>query len=93
MTGEQKVTVDPLTDQQLELLPGLVEGAQPDAYIVVPVAVLSRQIDISSRAIARRYRGEIRPGAFAIHLMLALQRVGVLVDTAHSGNGMNEVRR
>jgi hypothetical protein len=93
MTPQQDATTEQLTADQLEMLPKLVEGAEPDAYVVVPVAVLSRQIDISVRTVTRRYRGELRPGPFAVHLMLSLQRVGVLVDTKHQGNGMDRVNQ
>lgn len=93
MNHEQNGTSDDLTDEQLALLPALVEGMDPDAYIVIPISVLSNQVTRSVEAIARRYRGELRPGAFAVHLMRSLQRVGVLVDTAHKGNGMNEAQR
>lgn len=94
MNHEQNVTeeLQALTVEQLELLPTLVEGVDPDVYLVVPIGLLSRQVNLSATAIARRHRGEVKPGAFAVHLIRALQSVGVLVDTMHQGNGMDQVR-
>ena len=69
--------------EQLELQSMLVEGAAPDAYIVIPVEELSRQVQLSATATAKRYRGEIRPGQFELHLMRSLMHVGALIDTKY----------
>lgn len=91
MDPQHDVTQE-LTDEQLEILPALVEGASPDVYVVIPVETLISQVNLSAAATARRYRGEVRPGAFSIHLVRALQSVGVLVDTAHFGNNLDRTR-
>lgn len=84
MNPQQKVTpADELTADQMELLPALVEGAEPDAYIVIPVALLSRQVTLSAQEISKRHRGEIRAGEFTLHLMRSLKSVGALVNTKY----------
>lgn len=89
MEPQQKVTDVQLSAEQLELLPLLVEGAEPDAYLVIPVGLLSRQVEISALATMRAHRGELRPGKFAVHLMRSLIQVGALVDTKYGSADAN----
>lgn len=76
---------------QAELLPALLDGRDPDAYVVIPVQLLSSLITRTWNSVARDHRGEVREGWFQIKLMRALMAYdNVLVDTAHPGNGMDD---
>lgn len=85
MNQQQDVTTD--VEVQPELLPALVEGYAPDAYVVIPVSVLSLQIAHNWDAVARHNRGEVRLGWFQIRLMRALLQLGYVVDTKHAHPG------
>ena len=79
MTGPQQN----LPAEQLELHSILVEGAEPDAYIVIRVRDLSTQILLSATAVGKRHRGDVRPGEFEMHLMRSLMQAGALVNTKY----------
>lgn len=72
-----------LTDEQAELLPALVEGRDPDAWVVLPVSALSTRLLLAWTDVAKSNRGEVTRGKFTLRLMRSLSECGFIVDTAH----------
>lgn len=72
-----------LTDEQAELLPALVDGRAPDAWVVIPVSALSTRLLLAWTDVAKDNRGTVARGKFALRLMRHLKESGFIVDTAH----------
>lgn len=66
---------------QAELLPALLEGAEPDAYIVIPVEVLSRQLALDWEQVKRAHRGEVTLGHLQMRHLRSLKQLGTLHNT------------
>jgi len=75
--------LNPVVTQE-ELLPYLAEDLAPDAYIVIPVAVLAKRLELDWYAVGRENRGEVKFGALAIRFQRSLKQLGFLVDTKHT---------
>lgn len=86
------MTTQPVTAKEVGqevLLPALLDGADPDLYLVIPVDVLSRQLSLDWDGVAREHRGEVRMGWLQMRHLRSLQGLGFIVDTKHTGNGMD----
>lgn len=68
---------------QEELLDLLPEGLEPDAYLVIPIGMLSRQAKIDWYAVAREHRGEVRGEWFAYRHIRSLAQLGHVVNTKY----------
>lgn len=71
-----------IVDEQAELLP-LLEGAEPDAYVVISLKALSTQLQLAAGQAERRDRGELRRGRLTYYLIRQLVELGFVVDKAH----------
>lgn len=67
---------------QLELMTGLLEGAEPDAYVVMPVGALVTQLQIALEETKAKDR-TLRPGRASVRLVRNLHTLGWIVDTGH----------
>lgn len=68
--------------QQLELMTGLLEGEEPDAYVVIPVGALVTQLTIALEE-TKAKGGMLRPGRASVRLVRNLHTLGWVRDTKH----------
>lgn len=68
---------------QLELMTGLLEGAEPDAYVVIPVGALVTQLTIALEE-TKAKDGRYRAGRASVRLVRNLHTLGWCIDTKHS---------
>lgn len=68
-------------DQLIALLPA---AADPDAYLVIPIGVLARQLERDWYVVAREHRGEVRVGWFVMRHLRSLQHFGHIVNTRYA---------
>ena len=67
---------------QLELMTGLLEGEDPDAYVVIPVGALVSQLQIALEETRSRDHA-YRPGRASVRLVRNLHTLGWIRDTKH----------
>ena len=67
-------------DELIDLLP---DGLDPDSYLVIPIGMLSRQVRIDWRAVAKEHRGEVRGEWFAFRHIRSLTQLGHVVNTRY----------
>lgn len=70
-----------VAEVQGELLPGLLEGHNPDAYLVIPLDVLSRQLTIDWTQVAKQHRGEVTLGHLQLRHLRSLKSLGAIINT------------
>jgi len=68
------------TDEQLELMTSLLEGADPDSYVVIPAGALVTQVQIALRE-TWNSRGEYQPGKASARLIRNLKQLGFTMTT------------
>lgn len=65
---------------QEELLALIPEGLEPDAFLVIPIGLLSRRISTDFYAEYRDRRGNVQPGRLAMRLIRSLTQLGYVVN-------------
>lgn len=73
--------IEPADPNQLALMTELLEGADPQAYIVMPVGAFSTQVLVIAEEL-RRTRGKLEPGRFAFRFVRVLLDLGFVVKPA-----------
>lgn len=76
---DQEATLTP--EQLIALLPA---AADPDAYLVIPIGVLARQLQRDWWGVAREHGGEVRLGWLTIRHLRSLQHFGHIVNTRYA---------
>lgn len=73
------MTSQPL-DEQAELMTSLLEGAEPDSYVVMPAGALVTQVLIALRETTNT-KGELQPGKATARLVRNLDALGFTMVT------------
>lgn len=82
MTYDQTTPARPDDPEQTKLMLGLLDGHEPDAYVVIPVGALLTQMEMAVRETTSR-DGRARTGKAAVRLIRSLNVLGWIIDTAH----------
>lgn len=71
-------------DMQAALMSGLLEGEDPDVYVVIPARTLTTQVELAVRE-ATNTVGKCSPGRAAVRLIRNLDAIGYTKNTKRPG--------
>ena len=73
-----------VTEEQLAIMTTLLEDLDQDAYVVIPVAALPRQLMVAWNEVYRQGHGRVTLGRLSFRVMANLMQLGFVLDTKHS---------